>query len=188
MLLPMFLFSGKILPENEEGQSERKKGMSLEEDIQFTQNQIPELLKRLKLENKNEIILDMGPVHKIADRTVYLFVRKVNYKLSGDQMSELQFSYMETDENSIYKETRQFINKSPSDKECKGLSIVYSNSKGERNEALVTEIKDTAQKYKVMRLYLSDLNDLVRWLTFYGNKGDIQQKKKIQKALSVGSV
>lgn len=160
---------------------------TIEENIQNLHEKLPEKLKMLQLESKEEIIIDMGSRHIIGKKGNVLFVEKVRVKLSGDKLSEIVFVYNQTNDAATFRETREFINNNPSEQDCKGLKIVYKNSKGESDEYVLGDVKDEDQKTKTLRNYLHNLDNFVRWMDFYLNKGDIDQRKKIRRILHLGT-
>ena len=161
---------------------------TIEEDIQYLHQKLPGLLKTLQLDNKPEVIFDMGAIYKPEVKGHYVFVNKVSVKISGESLSEVHFMYDLSNELGVYRETREFLNKGTQDQNCKDLTITYKNSRGEIEEFAVGSILNEKIKTRVLRMYLANLNQFIRWLDFYARKGVIDQDKTIHKVLRVGGV
>lgn len=161
---------------------------SVEEEIQYLHKQLPDLIKKLRLDGKNEIIIGMGARYVPGSKKSYVYIEKAAIKLTGDSVSEVSFTYDQANDTGAYHEIREFINKNPSDQNGNDLQVIYKNSKGEKEEFVLKTIENDTEKVKVLRSYLENLNEFVRWLNFYAKKEVIDQKKTLQKVLRVGAV
>ena len=161
---------------------------SIEENIGYLHGQLPALVKKLNLDNKEEIIYGMGGKSVPGDKTRYVYIEKAKIKLSGDSLSELTFSFTQSNEKTSVNEGREFVNKSPSDQSCKDLMIIYRNAQGETEQFSINNINSEIEKTLVLRKYLENLSEFVRWLNFYAQKAAKGSNKTIRKALLVGAV
>ncbi|MDH4263131.1 MAG: hypothetical protein OEV78_08830 [Spirochaetia bacterium] len=161
---------------------------SIEEDIQELHKKLPELIKKLQLDNKNEIVTDMGGKLIPGSRNHYVYIEKAKIKLEGENISEVTFIYDQSNDMGNFHEIREFINKNPSDQNASDLQVIYKNSRGEKEEISLKAVEDEIQKIQILLIYRDNLNGLVRWLNFYAKKDTLNQKKIIRKVLSVGAV
>jgi len=161
---------------------------TIEEDIQNLQSQVVELLKKLKLENQDEITTDIGAKHTQGNKKKFVYTKKIITKISGNNLSEIRFILDMSSEATIFHETRELENKNPGDKNHEDLKVIYMNSKGEREEVVLKSVEENRQKIRILREYRDNLSEFIRWMNFFASKGNNDQNKKIKRALRVGDV
>jgi len=159
------------------------------EDIEYMTGKLPELLKLLGLNESGDIKLPIDRGIKIlpGNKGRYVFEEYVNLKISGDSVTSIHFVYEQSEENSLYSETRELINNNAGDKELGSVVLKYNNEMGKSEEFVLQDISDESTKNMILVLYKNNLGRLIRLLEFY-TKNEKQEKREVKRIVNVSEI
>lgn len=131
--------------------------------------------------------LDLGRNNRITDASPSVFLEQATLKLSGGQVSYIEFWYTQTDENTLIVRDRKIINENVTSNDLSNLVLVSSSSEASTKRVRLQDVEKPEDKIKIILMYRDYLKKLIRALEYTVQKRSSNQTKDINEVLRLGT-